>query len=184
MPAVGGAESRAPALSPGSLLCIPQNPSGVSGRCEVPRGGEESGRQRSLLCTSCVSCGQGHAGSLPPALTNCPLATLSPGRWGCGCWGFFSSLEPSPRPDASSFFAPGSCPLSSVLTLKRDHTSLSGLSEGCQFPSDPPRLCGRGEGAFVGRVGTLLGWGRKGSRTAARGFGSPSLRKPWVGWGA
>ena len=101
MPTVGGAESCSPALSPRSLLCIPQNPSGVSGRREVPRGGEESGRQRSLLCTSCVSCGQGCARSLPPALTNCPLTTLSPGWWGCGCWGFFSSLEPSPRPDVS-----------------------------------------------------------------------------------
>lgn len=62
------------------------------------------------------------------ASASCPhkLPTSHPLSWavGCGCWGFFFSLEPSPRPDASYFFAPGSCPLSSVLTLKRPHRSV------------------------------------------------------------
>lgn len=120
-------------------LCSASLETPAVGQAGVKSPEEESGHQRGLLCTSCVSCGQGCAASLPPALTNCPPATLSPGQWGWGRWGFFSSLEPSPRPDASSYFAPGSCPCLLNLTLKRDHTSLSGLSEGCQLPSDPIR---------------------------------------------
>lgn len=171
MPAVGGAESLAPALSPGTLLCIPRNPSSGSGRCEVPRGRKWMSEGPSLHFLRFLWAG------LRCISASCPheLPASHPLSWavGVGALGFLFQLGAQPQARCQLLLCPRFLPLPSDLTLKRDHTSLSGLSEGCQLPSDPirshqrPSVCvGEVRGPLWVGLGPL--WGRAGRAQGQR----------------
>ena len=177
-----GAESLMPALPPWYFALhhspMPSKPS-VMGQAgaKSPHVGEESGGQRCLLCTPFIPFGQSCAGSPPPALPGSLTAHQPLSVLGGEALGFPFQLVALPQARCRLLLC--LCPLSSVLTGRRDHPPASvRVESGCQPPSDLPSLYGRGEEVFVGRMlGPLLGGGKKGSRTPARGFGFPSSRK-------
>ena len=182
MPAVGGCRKSCPCFVPWHFALHPSKPQQWVRQVRSPQRKKVDIREAfSALPAFPVGRAVLRLCLLPSRTAHQPPSLLGSRAGGAGV--SFPAWSPAPGP-MPALTLPWFLCLPSDLTLKRDHTSLSGLSEGCQLPSDPASLCGRGEGPFVGRVGTPLGWGRKGSRTAARGFGSLFLRKPWVGWGA